>query len=275
MRITLKQHSKMIKTLLDKIKRYWALIVSGLGIIGQLSLLFGYLSVFSKWSDKWLFKYIRDNYINIWLISLTLVIIALASWIIIINRRFIYGFSDSFKKLLNHNWDFIGPWRITDENILVVASSDEGGITKKGADWENYTVTFKAKIITNCIGVIIRARDLKNYYMIQIGKNDIVPHRRISYPRIKKPMTNESVTEIDIQTGWQIFKDLSIKLNSELNDWFVGCIKVKGQTLSFYINDELVLHLDSFLEISKGKIGFRCWGLEIGYIKEVKVRLNI
>ena len=123
--------------------------------------------------------------------------------------------------------------------------------------------------------MIVRAKDLNNYYMFQIGKKHIVPHRRISYPKIKSDSTNKDITEIEFQTGWQIFNDLKVELTKELDDWFVGRIKVNGQSVHLYINDSLVLHHESFLETPKGKIGFRCDGHETGYIKEVNVRLKI
>jgi len=208
------------------------------------------------------------------LISITIIILSLAFWVIVLNRKFFYGFSDNFKRRLNLKWDFIGPWKITDDNILIVTGSDEGGMTKNGADWENYTFTFKAKINSKCIGVVVRAADLNNYYMLQIGQNQIIPHRRMSYPKIKRALGDHTLIEIEVQTGWQVYKDLSVEHNTELNKWFKGTIIVKGQSISLYINGELVLNIESFLQNSKGKIGFRCAGNEVGYIKEVKVRLK-
>jgi hypothetical protein len=54
------------------------------------------------------------------------------------NRRFLGGFHDQFENL--DKWDFIGPWRIVDKGTLLVTGSDEGGITKVGSHWENYTL---------------------------------------------------------------------------------------------------------------------------------------
>jgi len=265
-----------MRQFLDKLKRYWAYALSIVGFIGQLALLFGFLSSSFAWGNQWLYSFIRDNYLIIWLTSLTLIIIAGIYWIILINRRFLFGFTDNFKKSLNLNWDYIGPWKITDDKMLIVTGSDEGGITKKGADWENYSFTFKAKILNGRIGVIIRARDLNNYYMLQINNKVIVPHYRISYPKIKNTSIDPlKGLEIEMQTGWQIFNNSVVGLSKELTDWFDVCVKVKGQTVSMYIDKNLVFHEDSFLQISKGKIGFRCDGAEKGLIKNVKVRLNI
>jgi hypothetical protein len=210
------------------------------------------------------------------LISLTLIVIAGVYWIILINRRFLIGYTDGFKKSLNLNWDYKGPWKITDDRTLLVTGSDEGGITKKGADWENYSFSFKAKILNGRLGVIIRAQDLNNYYMLQINHNSIVPHYRISYPKIKSNTLDPlKKLEIEIQVGWQIFNDSVINLSKELTDWFKVCVTTKGQSVSMYIDDNLVFHEDSFLQIPKGKVGFRCDAAERGLIKNAKVRLNI
>jgi len=124
-----------MKKIIDKIKRYWASILSIIGTLGALSSLLGYIIKLYNWSDNYFLKFIETNYVIIWLVSITLIIFALLYWIFVINRKFINGFSDNFKKRLNLNWDFVGPWKISDDNILIVTGHDEGGITKKGADW--------------------------------------------------------------------------------------------------------------------------------------------
>jgi hypothetical protein len=265
-----------MRQFLDKLKRYWAYALSIVGLIGQLTLLFGFLSSILAWGNKWFSSFIINHYLIIWLSSLTLFIIAGIYWIVLINRRFLIGFTDNFKRSLNLNWDYIGPWKITDDRMLIVTGSDEGGITKKGADWENYSFSFKAKILNGRLGVVIRARDLNNYYMLQINPKAIVPHYRISYPKIKSTSSDPlKGLEIEMQTGWQIFNNSVINLSKELTDWFDVNVIVKGQSVSMYIDNNLVFHEDSFLQIPKGKTGFRCDAAERGLIKNVKVRLNI
>lgn len=260
--------------LLKNFKKSWTIILGIIGIVGPVSLLFGYLSKFFSWGNKFFFVFLRDHYVIIWLISLTIIALVLAVWLMILNRRFLFGFSDSFKKRLDINWDYIGPWKIIDDNILLVTGSDEGGITKKGTDWENYSLTFKAKITSSCLGVIVRARDLNNYYMLQINKNAIVPHYRVSYPQILKGSTDPLIPpEIRMQVGWQVFNDSIVHLNKELLDWFEVCIVVRGQSISLKIDQDHILQKDLFLQIPKGKIGFRCHSIESAQIRDVKLRL--
>ncbi len=264
-----------MRQLLDKIKRYWALALSIVGLIGQLTSIIGYLSSISKYETQGLFSFFKTNYLIIWISSLTIIVIAIFYWIFLINRRFLLGFTDTFKKRLNINWDNKGAWTIADDRILVVVDSDEGGITKKGADWENYTFTFRAKILNGRFGVIIRANDFNDYYMLQINPNAIVPHRRISFPKI----LNTSIDpikglKIEMQVGWELYNNLVVNLSRELVDWFDVRVKVNGQSVSMYINDSLEFQHDSFLQNSKGKVGFRCSVEEKALIKKVKVRLN-
>jgi len=264
-----------INKLLKNLEKSWTIILAIIGFIGAISALFGYISKFFSWGNKFFFIFIRDHSIVIWLISLTIIAVALTVWLIILNRRFLFGFSDSFKKRLDINWDFIGPWKIIDDNTLLVTGSDEGGITKKGTDWENYSLTFKAKITSSCLGVIVRARDLNNYYMIQINKNAIVPHYRVSYPQIIKRSVDPLIPqEIQMQVGWQVFNDSIVYLNRELLDWFNVCVVVTGQSISLKIDQDTILQKDLFLQIPKGKIGFRCHGSESAQIRDVRLRLN-
>jgi hypothetical protein len=264
-----------VKNLIKNIVKSWTIILGIIGSIGPISLLFGYLSKFFSWGNQFFFIFLRENYVVIWLISLTIIALVLAVWLIILNRRFLFGFSDSFKKRLDINWDYIGPWKIIDDNTLLVTGSDEGGITKKGADWENYSLTFKAKITSSCLGVIVRARDLNNYYMIQINKNAIVPHYRVSYPQIIKGSQDSIIPPIiHMQVGWQVFNDSIVHLNRELLDWFIVCIVVRGQSITLKIDQDIILQKDLFLQISKGKIGFRCHGAESAQIRDIRVRLD-
>lgn len=264
-----------MRQFLEKLKRYFAQILSITGLVGQIFSLIGFFSSLTKKDTQGLILFFQENYVLIWLISLTLIVIASSYWILLMNRRFIFGFTDSFKKDPKINWDYRGSWTIADDNILVITGADEGGITKKGADWENYTISFKAKIINGRLGVIVRAYDLNNYYMLQINPNIIVPHQRISIPKIIGNSVDPLVGyTIELHAGWQRFEDKISPLSKELVDWFDVRIKVKDQSVSIFINNRLEFKQDSFLQISKGKVGFRCHGEEKALIKKIKIRLN-
>lgn len=119
---------------------------------------------------------------TIWLSTVTLAVFLLAIWTWSLYKRFTGVFREDFKGSLAKQWDFEGDWRVTGQNELLVTNSDPGGLTKTGAFWENYNLEFEAKILNKCLGIIVRAQDLNNYYMFQISKDIIRPHRRVTIP---------------------------------------------------------------------------------------------
>lgn len=136
----------------------------------------------------------------------------------------------------------------------------------------------KAHITKRCLGVIIRAQDLSNYYMFQIGIDQIRPHRRVAVPLIvtKNPPQHEETAEvhpIKFNIGWQIF-DPPTPLNTRLDNWFDVRVTVRGQAVSLYINNELVFQQESFLQIPTGKVGFRNVSSEEALVKNVRVILQ-
>jgi hypothetical protein len=261
------------KTNIDK---YFNEIVKYSGIItGVLTILGVFLDLFELGKEG-IFPWIINNFIYFWLSSITLFLTLLAIWIIKFKNRFIGTFKDNFDSDFRKNWDYIGPWRTTEENFLVVTGSDEGGITKQGAFWENYNYSFKCKILNRCIGVIIRAQDLNNYYMFQICKDKIIPHRRTSVPVIEdtENMDKKSIN-VSYRVGWVIMEEKSIEHGQDLNNWFSCTIITKGESLVIKLNDEIVYQEESFLKIPYGKVGFRNWYKEKALISKVRVSLNI
>ncbi len=196
------------------------------------------------------------------------------------SRKFTLGFRDKFKVNLQDNWDYKGRWRIAEKGTLLITGNEPsemdnlGGITKIGYNWENYSFSFKARIINQCLGVVVRARDLNNYYMFQIRANEIIPHRRDIVPSVSNTanIDNGQKQKIEYNVGWS-YPIHSIPLNKQLNDWFSVNIMVRGQSVSIYINGELVLQRDFLLEIQTGRVGFRNCGSEEAHVKNLRVRI--
>ncbi|MCX5868032.1 MAG: DUF1080 domain-containing protein [Proteobacteria bacterium] len=268
-----------LKRALNKIEQPISEITKWIGYISIILVGIGYVLSFVKWGIKGQFEFLKENIKTIWLFSLTAISFTLLILISALRRKFLLGLKDNFEGNINHNWDFVGPWRIPEKGILLVTGSDEGGITKLGSQWENYSFSFKAKIINKCLGVVVRAQDLNNYYMFQINKDSIKPHRRVSMPSIQKEESqagkeDPEIIPIKISIGWEIFNPPT-PINPPLSDWFDFKIDVRGHSVSIYINNELVFQKDSILQISTGKVGFRNSGSEEAYIKKVRVKLNI
>lgn len=166
-------------------------------------------------------------------------------------------FTEDFSDESLSKWEYRGPWSVNN-GILTVTGSNEGGIIKDGIVWENYNFTFKAKIHSKGLGVIIRAKDLNNYFMFQINLNKI----RYLYRTEKE------------RSGWK--EDIiSAKPHGyNLKEWFDVKVIVNDKSLRLFINNNLIIEQNSILEISKGSIGFRNWGDEKAQVKNLKVRNN-
>lgn len=266
----------------------WAAFISAATLIISL------LARFVNWGQSGPFQVVLDNQESIWFTAATILLITLSVWTLNLNRRFVYRFSDDFNGNLRANWDFKGPWRIAEDGTLLVTGSDAGGITKVGAQWENYTFTFRARIRNKCSGVVVRAVDLDNYYMFQIRKDKIRPHRRVSVPVLEDKQfiqagENQSPPQADADeeladtprfhpvnfiTAWQIFESLFTPVDSDLDGWFTVKVIVRGESVRLYIDDELQFQQDSFLKIPTGKVGFRNSIDEVALVRNVQVTVQ-
>lgn len=273
------------KKLVQAVKRIGNAVSSWLAWPPAIIVGVGYVSKFFKWGIKGPFPFLRENILYFWLLAIVAILAVLWIRISRIHGRFLSGFKDDFRGDLNDNWDFRGKWRITEKGTLLVTQSGDGGLSKLGTYWENYTFTFKAFIQNICLGAIVRAHGLDNYYMLQITKKRIRPHQRIAVPVFEKESQSrpeiEYISEgvLELQPlkhalGWYVFDGIAVDLNRPLEDWFDVRITVRGQSIFLYINDELVFQQDSFLMIPTGKVGFRNSGAESALVRNVRVTLH-
>jgi hypothetical protein len=262
-------------------------VLKFVGALSGLGALTGWIFKILEWGHAGPFAWIKDNATFLWGAAITSILLLLFFWTWRLHRQFMSRFKDNFKGNLRDKWDYQGPWLITEENTLLVTGSDAGGITKVGAQWENYTFEFQAKIVSRCLGVIVRAQDLNNYYMFQINReqNRIRPHRRAAVPCIPAQQTSSQpqaqqhdqppqMQPISFYIGWdQNFDAIPISPEA-LTGWFKVKLKVHGESVKFYINDELIFEKDSILKIATGKVGFRNDGSESAFVKKVKVTIR-
>jgi hypothetical protein len=266
---------KDIKQHLDQLFKY-------LGYFLLFSSFLGFLAKIFSWFNQGAIQYVYNHFVEFCLVTLSTFVLVIWIWVSRLHKRFIMGFKDSFKSNIEQNWDYEG-WHVTENHELVVTGSDAGGLTKVGAFWENYTLTFKSKILNKCIGVIVRAQDLNNYYMFQIKNNIIRPHRRVSVPSIEFEKNQKLEGEnkeapkllpVKFMIGWEVHDDIATEISPLLVDWFSVLITVRGEAIHIYINDELVFHSTSLLKFPTGRIGFRNSGNEKALIKDVRVTLH-
>jgi hypothetical protein len=261
-------------------EEYIAVGLKWISLVTGIATVLGFVLKFFEWGNKGPFLYLKENLQSIWMWAITAAALLLVIWTSLLRRRFKGGFRDNFKDSIETNWDFKGNWRIPEKGTLLVTGPDgSGGITKVGAQWENYTFTFKARIIRDCLGVIIRAQDLDNYFMFQIRTDKIRPHRRVAVPMVPVPTQSETKGEtpqiqpIQFSVGWQIF-DPPTPLNRILSTWFDCKVTVRGESVCIRIDDEIVLQSESFVKIPTGKVGFRNHGSEEALVKNVNVVLD-
>jgi hypothetical protein len=235
----------------------------------------GALGARLDWGD---FFDLLGTYALIMSLSATwIVLILIGIWVWQIRSQFSTGFVDNPRQAINQQWDFVGPWSRSKQGDLVVTGSDQGGLTKRGANWENYSITFEACIVNGCLGVIVRALDPNNYYMLQISRDSIRPHRRVLVPIV--PDTVEAKDEQRVPEKQVISRVIwvvgeSTPLAKATNDWFKVKVTVNGETLDMSIDGRPVLYAAAFLKNPVGKVGFRNDGAEQAFVRKTRVRLE-
>lgn len=221
-----------------------------------------------------------------WLSGLSALTAALLIWVMALHRRFAASFADEFKRPINLNWDFRGAWHVGSDNTLVVTGSPDGGLTKVGSLWENYSFSFQAKILQTCVGVVVRARDLDNYYMFQVTQNRIIPHRRVALPvHVQPPVAAETQASTPAQPSsmqvvpvpyvvvWQVMQDIAVSLPQPLTTWFDVNVVVHGEAVRIEIDGAPVFEQQALLQNATGKVGFRNDGSESAMIRHVRVQI--
>lgn len=251
---------------------------------GAIALIGGAVSAVNRWYDLRFLSFLHNHARDFWLFSISALVLSLWIWTWSLNRRFTQGFTDNFKGNLDSNWDNVKPWRITDDGHLLVTGSDAGGLTKVGTHWENYTLEFECKILKECLGVVVRAMNLGNYYMFQIRRDCLRPHRRVTVPIVmdeKLKTEDQEASQIALPgnlvsyaLGWEIPDERRIKFEESISGWFGVRVTVRGESVSIWIKGHEVFHADSFVKIPAGKIGFRNTEYEEALVKNVRVVLH-
>jgi hypothetical protein len=266
--------------MIRKIQPFQFILSFILGLVAVISLLTKFINWGISGPFPKIYSLLSENMIYVWLTILTILLFSSLFNLTQLNRRFLfYEFKDNFTNL--DHWDYKGEWRIPETGMLLVTGSDEGGITKVGSNWENYAIQFQARIMEDCLGVIVRAKDLYNYHMFQINTDKIRPHYKYTstFSQLYKEKNEENGYAIISVYRWEhdgtskepIYKALPIP--HELKDWFSVKITVYGPSIKIFINNELILDQPSSLKISSGKIGFRNVTSEQALVRNLSVKL--
>ncbi len=249
--------------------------LAGLGVLIMIiSIIFQKPDITTQSVIQCAINWIGDHLLLVWALSTTLGLLFLVLQYIRIRRQLSLVFIDDFKKPIEHNWDYVGKWRINHENEMLVTGSDQGGLTKKGAFWENYVYTFEVKILSKCIGVIVRAIDSQNYYMFQITTESIRPHRRVSVPILTPSESEDGKYNLsENRVGWLIMNNITSQHGKSLDRWFKVKMYVKGKSIEIYIDNEQVFYKEDLFENTYGRVGFRNDISEEALIRNLKVEI--
>ncbi len=198
-------------------------------------------------------------------------------------------FEDDFNTDLQKNWHYQGKWDLVPGGGLSVTQSEKGGITRVGQLWSDYSFEFTAVIATTveeyqCIGWIVRAQDLSNYYMIQLNPAEVRPHLRVGGRWITAPQR---------KYGYAIDKE-RFKLSIKPKEHIEICTEVRGSEIRVYAKGKEIYHEQKFFcmrfinkefedvamqpgvlvvpPFTTGRVGFRMHRQEHGRFFECRVR---
>lgn len=198
-------------------------------------------------------------------------------------------FEDDFNTDLQKNWHYQEKWDLIPGGGLSVTQSEKGGITRVGQLWTDYSFEFTAVIVTTieeyqCIGWIVRAQDLFNYYMIQLNPAEVRPHLRVGGRWITAPQRKYGYA-IDSKEH-----DLSIKPKEPIEIR----TEVRESELRVYVKNKEIYHEQKFFSMrfinkefedvamqpgvlvvppfTTGRVGFRMHRQEHGRFFECRVR---
>jgi hypothetical protein len=224
-----------------------------------------------------------------WLPSLTKAMVIFVSTCIIIflrSREKAFYFVPLTRREDKDDWMGYGrfEYRRTDK-CFTITESESGYIFSKCLTWTDYKISLDFKIVSRCLGVILRAVSLSNYAMLQLERDGVKPHIRIN-------------------GGWAIWKpeDVNLGFTSplSLDHWYkltVICDKdvisivlidhdgkppferkwviPRGWT-SFLLGEEkdspIPTQIPFPINLDYGTIGFRNYGDEQALVKNVLIQ---
>ncbi len=235
---------------------------------------------------------LNSSIINIFFIILWFLIYITIKKALVFTVKFLLSFRE-YEFESHHwpsKWEYQGNIRLgEDKNSLFITDSNSGGILKNYY-WKNVNISFDCKFQVGkdgTLGIIFRAKNLSDYFMIQINNKErrITPHIRISglwetneEPTYDPPLTVARFYKITLQAvnenvklfidgnqtlDWNIPTNSDIKLTKILN-------RLSMEEDSQKADNSLVPRID--FRNQYGQIGFRSFPGESAIIKNLIVR---
>lgn len=197
-------------------------------------------------------------------------------WWVFRNRDTVYMFND---KDWPDKWVFNGKTECTDEGYLFVKSS-RAGCLLKDFFWKNFRMSFEMKFETDKfrsqkrLGLVFRAEDLDNYFMIEIGENAEAEHVSSIKPHVR------------YKGGWEIMAVEEIKESFNFSNFVKVSLEVKEDTARFLYKGTPIFkwvlpiyvdinHIESGVEDNREKTkDIIVGGAFAGHVQKIPFRLR-
>lgn len=171
-------------------------------------------------------------------IIVTIVALILTLYFILKEKDFYYVPLDDYRD--KEDWFGGGKFEFDkSKNAYLVGACEAGVIFSKCLLWSDYFLKGDFKILNKYLGVVVRATDLLNYVMLQIGKNGIRPHIRVN-------------------GGWISYETAETGLTFEKNIkdgvWYTFELTVKAELIYIKIFNVDAVVIDKSWQIKKGTV---------------------
>ena len=181
-----------------------------------------------------------------------------------------YWYDGTYTNLINHvPAGTVGARWNTEQGALDVPGTNAGtaiGLLRTGADWTDYTATFRTKIVANQTGWVVRGSNASSGYLLILGSADNTAGAKNSLQQLS--VKDGNYTSISTQT-------LSTPI--EEASWHDIREVVSGTTVTTFIDDVQVASFDSASfpsgtpALNKGTVGFRVFSGEEAVFADLKV----
>lgn len=201
-------------------------------------------------------------------------------------RRFYYLSLTKPKE--KKDWVGRGTWDYSKSNrAYLITNSTNGFIFAKCLLWDDYVVNFDFKIVRNCNGWIVRARDLSNYVMLQCGLVGINPHVKLrgiwhmkSHADSDVNLTFDNQLHLDVWYKARIYCEkshLTIQIRDQKRLLVFDRIWEIPENLVFRYKEKIEEEGEGKpialpVDLDFGTIGFRCWSHEKSLIRDLLIQ---
>jgi len=187
-------------------------------------------------------------------------------WWVFWNRNRAYIFND---KDWSTKWISNGKTEISDEGYLFVKSSRAGCLLKDNY-WKDFKMSFEAKFKSDDkfgdqkrFGLIFRAEDLDNYFMIEIGENEEkyteLTEENGQEKETKKRIPSTIKPHVRYGGIWEIMSAIEIKTGEPFNfsDFVEVSLEVKGDMARFFYQGTPIFKwlLPTYVDVNHAESG--------------------